>query len=174
MKIYTYETNSGLLQDDLKSRLESILHNAEPSLVIELAQIPKGLKDALQTWEIGSCICDLIFKHLGNDSTNYRVLISTDKHSSLYKWCKKQKGLGDWGFSNEFISIDYSPVSGRSSNQLHECLHFFGVKDCYRINDKNPKLSCDCKLCVMRYGIITKKVCNHVLTQIKKWANTLN
>jgi hypothetical protein len=81
-------------------------------------------------------------------------------------------GMGpgfEWGinYPSDKISIDYAPSRARLINQVHETLHLFGVDDCYDTESKDPKDTCNNKLCLMRYGNNEREICDSVRQQLR-------
>ena len=74
-----------------------------------------------------------------------------------------------WGVSwvSLKISIDHAPSEARLINQVHETLHLFGVDDCYDEKSKDPKDTCNNKLCLMRYGNNEREICDSVRQQLR-------
>ena len=74
-----------------------------------------------------------------------------------------------WGVSwpSDKISIDHAPSEARLINQVHETLHLFDVDDCYDEESKDPKDTCNNKLCLMRYGNNEREICDSVRQQLR-------
>lgn len=171
MKIYTYETTKGLISKKLGDSLRSVFDKAGINYKIKIVAVNSSLKNKLDKWNGARDLNIMLLDELGYDSSGYRVLIATDIGSRFYNWCKEQCGHAEWGCSNSLVSVDYSPEECRLSSQLHECLHFFCVDDCYDEKTLQPKSTCSTSKCVMRYGVVSLDVCSSVLSQIRSNVN---
>lgn len=168
MKIFTYETESGLIRNELHADLARILRDAGRKDSIFLEPACDDLIASLGVWD-GSIFSTVeIFESYGLNGAA-RILVATPRGSRFHAIGLNECAHADWGTSFEaFISLDYSPDDARRYNQLHECLHFFGVDDCYEEkNQYPPKSSCDSEACVMRFGNCSVGVCSQVLLQLK-------
>lgn len=132
-------------------------------------KLPPQFATALDSIDPETDIYDLLFQYLGEDSSNYRVLVATLPDSALAKWCMRQASHAKWGCSILVLSVDYSPNSNKLGVQLHEALHLFGVDDCYSVETFQPKETCDDPACIMRYTVPSLKICNGVKKQLERF-----
>lgn len=164
MKIYYYEEASSAFDHRVILELKKYSD-------VQFSKASDKLASALNKWDTRT---DL--NSTASEALNYedcRILIVCENGSKFYHWCIAQCSHAKWGCSNEYISVDYSPNGKSLYNQLHECLHFLGVVDCYEESflEHQPKQSCDNGKCVMRYGVSSTEVCSSVQAQIQELAN---
>jgi len=171
VRIITYETKKGLIQSTLLEALKKVFSKIDSEIILEVEPAKTKIYKTLFEWDGTKDLNSVVVEVLGNKFSNSRILIGANDGSKYKNWCLEQCSCAKWGCSAGIISIDYSPNNARLSNQLHECLHFFDVDDCYEIKNGNavPKPSCTDENCVMRYGIVTNTVCDNVLHQLKTW-----
>jgi hypothetical protein len=164
MKILYYQTGSGLIHPELATLFSKYVDS-------QLFEAPRELKRALENWDGTAELNGMVAKKI--HFKKVRILIAADQQSKFHSWCLSQCSHAHWGCSNGYISIDYSPIQSRLYNQLHECFHFLGVKDCYAENIQGhpPKVGCDNDQCVMRFGNNHSGICSNVKTQLADWAN---
>lgn len=164
MKIYYYEC----LPNSIHPKLLELFSQYTPC---ELIEAPQRLTAALKAWDgkydLGSLVS------IALEFEDCRILILSNVDSHFHRWCTAQYCDAHWGCSNEYISVDYAPDHSRLANQLHECLHFLGVQDCYVENDPRhpPKGSCTNSSCVMRYGMSSTEICDSVAEQVGQYSN---
>jgi hypothetical protein len=162
MKIYYYESQHNLIHPQLLD----LFRQYTPC---ELIEAPQQLKEVLDSWDGMEDLVSIVANAINFEDC--RILITTNSNSYFQEWCIAQYCGALWGCSNEYISVDYAPEHGRLANQLHECLHFLGVKDCYVESDPEhpPKASCTNPTCVMRFGVNSTEVCKSVIDQVQQY-----
>jgi len=170
MEIYFFETVPGLLNPSLKKELEKYTSKVNLTKLdeesIEIISIFLSSEDSSFDSLSNSLIMHL--DEQNRDIENQKILILCDNMSAFFNNRSEYLNHAVWGYSNGFISVDYSPSHAKLANQLHECLHFLKVDDCYEesIVGNPAKEECDNPNCVMRYGQTTIDICTRVKEQL--------
>jgi hypothetical protein len=174
MTIYTYEMDNGHIETKLEQVLQNCMIFAGVTINLKIKSVPKMLGETIQKWTKDQDLVKLVSDNLKDDYFRDRVLIATDKESLLSQFCREKLPHAEWGYSYQgYVSIDYAPQKFRLFSQLHECLHFFGVDDCYEAgtgHEPKAKANCDTADCVMRYGSKSVKICRRVVSELKKYS----
>jgi hypothetical protein len=172
MTIYTCKLNNGHIETKLEQALQNCMIFAGVTINFEIKTVPGKLDEAIRKWTKDQDLVNLVLQHLDDELLIHRVMIATDRKSLLAQFCRDKLPHAKWGFSYGYVSIDYAPREFSLFSQLHECLHFFGVEDCYdeTTSTCRPQPNCDNPDCVMRYGIRSEEICSKVVSELKKYS----
>lgn len=167
MKLYYYQADDNSLSPEWSRNIRRILSNTDFDKV-DILPAGKDIVSIFDGWNGVNDINSLyqnFFLNRGLTSIP-RLLVTSTNQIKYKKYCEKLVGHAEWGcYLGGAISFDYSPCDMKLTNQIHETLHLFGVADCYGAN-LLPNTSCNRKSCLMRYGVNSKILCNHAVSQL--------
>jgi hypothetical protein len=170
LSLFIYKTHK-----EFPATLMNLLQKYSIEIELRFESFPSKLAELFEKAHPGTDLQDLfsddmllLSEYCTNDR---RLLASVDPEHPFAISFKQQHQGAVWGGSSSHYALDYSPVESRLLNQVHESLHLLSVADCYtRDNPAVVKRTCNNPSCLMRYGNLTRELCDGVVCQLNQFA----
>lgn len=165
----------GDMHPEFEKTLVHLLQLAGWDVPIRFEQLSDDLKSLIDAYELMDAptvtLHDAVLSYFDNreqyDST---VAINVEFGSNTHLQCVNRLPHAKSGLAACNLAVIYAPVGSILQTQIHEVLHTYGARDCYRedvLGEFPPLPDCDNEQCVMRYGSKGLQICSVIKDKLR-------